>query len=263
MVSPVVGIRKPSARLPPGIKACGQSPRPKPLSLSPNFGPRRDGALPDLLVLHYTAMADWTKARDWLCTPEAEVSAHYIISPQGEVVQLVEEDQRAWHAGAGSWGGVEDVNSRSIGIELSNDGYSPFAAPLMDALERLMAGIMERWAIGPERVIAHSDLAPGRKIDPGARFDWARLARRGLAVASSLPAGRSSPKDGATAPDAGAFRRDAAAFGYAADVETEVLLAAFRLRHRPGFAGPLDAVDCALAADLAVRFPVAKHRLTS
>jgi len=92
-------------------------------------------------------MADWRAARDWLCNPEAEVSAHYIISPQGAVVSLVDEDQRAWHAGAGRWGDIEDVNSRSIGIELSNDGASPFSAPLMDALEGLLAGIMGRWAI--------------------------------------------------------------------------------------------------------------------
>lgn len=227
------------------------------MSLSPNFGDRRDGARPDIVVLHYTAMADWRAARDWLCTPAAEVSAHYLISPQGDVVELVDEDKRAWHAGAGVWGDVSDVNSRSIGIELSNDGSSPFAAPLMDALEGLLAGITVRWAIPPERVIAHSDLAPGRKIDPGARFDWARLARAGLAVAADASA------NGMSDPDPDAFRRDAAAFGYTADVGTDVLLSAFRLRHRPGHEGPLDGVDCAMAANLAARFAIDKHRLTS
>lgn len=243
----MAGIRRRSAPSRLAIRA-------GPLSLSPNFGPRRDGAVPDLIVLHYTAMADWRKARDWLCNPQAEVSAHYILSPQGDVVSLVDEAQRAWHAGAGAWGEITDVNSRSIGIELNNDGSSPFAAPLMDALEELMRGIMERWAIRPERVIAHSDLAPGRKIDPGARFDWARLVRGGLAIAA---------RTGDAPSDMAQFREDAAAFGYTADVPDEVLLSAFRLRHRPGAAGPLDGVDCAMAADLAWRFPIAKSGLTA
>ncbi|WP_093996183.1 N-acetylmuramoyl-L-alanine amidase [Octadecabacter ascidiaceicola] len=225
------------------------------MSLSPNFGERRDGATPDIIVLHYTAMPDWCAARDWLCNPEAEVSAHYIISEQGNVVQMVAEDQRAWHAGAGSWGDITDVNSRSIGIELNNTGSAPFAAPLMDALERLLPEIMTRWAIPPERVIAHSDLAPGRKIDPGAKFDWARLVHAGLAVAASPPAAIAANED--------ALLRDLSAVGYGAGVSTDVLLAAFRLRHRQGHEGPLDGWDCAIAADLAQRFPIDRSALTS
>ena len=200
-------------------------------------------------------MPDWRAARDWLCNPDAEVSAHYIISEQGDVVQMVPEDQRAWHAGSGSWGDVVDVNSRSIGIELNNTGSAPFAAPLMDALEDLLSAIMVRWAIRPERVIAHSDLAPGRKIDPGARFDWARLARSGLAVAAAPPV--------AIATNGAAFARDMQIAGYGAAVGTDVLLAALRLRHRQGHEGPLDGWDCAIASDLATRFPVAKHGITS
>lgn len=130
----------------------------------------------------------------------------------------------------------------------------------MDALEQLLPQIMDRWAIPPERVIAHSDLAPGRKIDPGPRFDWARLARCGLAVVASSHTGARS----SSAPwSEEAFRRDAAAFGYRADVSTEVLLAAFRLRHRRGHEGAPEGVDCAMAADLAQRFPLDKHRMTS
>lgn len=200
-------------------------------------------------------MSDWQRARDWLCNPEAEVSAHYILSEQGDIVQLVDEDQRAWHAGAGAWGDITDVNSRSIGIELNNTGDAPFAAPMMDALERLLPAIMDRWAVPPERVIAHSDIAPGRKIDPGARFDWARLARGGLAIAAV-----------AQAPihvDADAFAENLRAIGYAAQVPADVMRAAFRLRHRQGHHGALDGWDCALAADLAQRFPIAKHGLTS
>jgi len=170
-------------------------------------------------------------------------------------VNLVDEDQRAWHAGAGSWGDVTDVNSRSIGIELSNDGHSPFSAPLMDALMDLLPAISERWAILPERIIAHSDLAPGRKIDPGSRFDWARLVRAGLAIEATPPAAIAANED--------AFRADMIAVGYGAEVGTDVLLAALRLRHRQGQDGPLDGWDCAIAADLAARFPIAKHGLTS
>lgn len=207
-------------------------------------------------------MPDWRKARDWLCNPEAEVSAHYLISPQGEVIQLVDEKQRAWHAGAGSWGDVEDVNSRSIGIELSNDGVSPFSAPLMDALMGLLPAIMDRWAIRPERVIAHSDLAPARKIDPGARFDWARLVRSGLVV-SATPSWGDAFASGQTDVDEAAFLKDLRAIGYSTSVDSGAVLAAFRLRHRQGHVGPLDRVDCALAADLAQRFPIDRHGLTS
>lgn len=200
-------------------------------------------------------MPDWRAARDWLCNADAQVSAHYILSEQGDVVRLVSEDQRAWHAGAGSWGGITDVNSRSIGIELNNDGSSPFSAALMDALTRLLPEIMDRWAIPAHRVIAHSDLAPGRKIDPGTRFDWARLARDGLAVLAS--------PHGAADVNADTFARDLAAIGYTRDVAPDVVLSAFRLRHRQGWDGPLDAIDCAMAADLAQRFPIDRHGLTS
>lgn len=117
-----------------------------------------------------------------LCDPACEVSAHYLIDAQGAVIQMVDEEMRAWHAGAGVWGGQGDVNSRSIGVEMDNDGTCPFTAAQMDALEPLLHGIMARWSIPASGVIGHSDMAPGRKFDPGPRFDWARLARQGLAV---------------------------------------------------------------------------------
>lgn len=184
------------------------------------------------------------KARDWLCHGEAQVSAHYVIGPDGTVWQLVDEADRAWHAGAGAWGPVTDVNSRSIGIEIANTGSTPFAAKQMDALDTLVAAIMDRHAIPPERVIGHSDMAPGRKTDPGARFDWRRLARQGLAIWPE-PKGE------------GNFTENARAFGYTADVPRDTLLAAFRLRFRPGATGPLDDTDRAIIANLARRWPVA------
>ena len=135
-----------------------------------------------MILLHYTAMAGAAEARDWLCNPASGVSAHYVLARDGTCWQLVSEGMRAWHAGPGAWGATTDVNSRSIGIEIVNTGSEPFPEPQMAALESLMTGIAARWSIPPERVVGHSDTALGRKIDPGPRFDWARLARRGLSI---------------------------------------------------------------------------------
>ncbi|WP_372605458.1 N-acetylmuramoyl-L-alanine amidase [Actibacterium sp.] len=209
---------------------------------SPNCGPRRGGAQPDLIVLHYTAMQSAQEALARLCDAKAEVSAHYLIDEAGRVASLVPEKDRAWHAGAGAWGDVADVNSRSIGIELANTGAHPFPEPQMAALEALLRAVMGRWAIGPERVIAHSDMAPERKSDPGVRFDWRRLARAGLSV---WPEPGQAPGD---------FATDARRFGYP-DVPEDMLLQAFRLRFRPWASGALDDQDRALMADLAARYP--------
>lgn len=186
-------------------------------------------------------------ACDTLCNPDTQVSAHYLIAEDGCVLNLVPEEMRAWHAGAGQWGDVTDVNSRSIGIELANPGHCPFAAAQMDALCDLLGGIRDRWAIRPERIIGHSDMAPARKIDPGARFDWRRLARLGLSV---------WPSSVADAPSSDLFIPLMRSVGYTADVADEVLLSAFRLRFRPRATGPLGPADMALIADLAQRFPV-------
>lgn len=212
-------------------------PRP-----SPNCGERRGGLRPTLVVLHYTAMRTTAAALDRLCDPGAEVSAHYLVDEAGAVFGLVPEALRAWHAGAGAWAGAGDVNSRSIGIELQNDGRSPFPERQMATLERLLGDVMARWAIAPEGVIAHSDMAPERKVDPGPRFDWRRLARAGLSV---------WPEPGAP----GDFRADARLFGYP-DVADDLLLAAVRLRFRPWASGPLDETDRAIMAALAARWPV-------
>ncbi|MFT3687864.1 N-acetylmuramoyl-L-alanine amidase [Paenirhodobacter sp.] len=211
---------------------------------SPNYGPRRDGLRPELVVIHYTGMADCAAARARLCDPAAEVSCHWLIAPDGTTEALVPEEMRAWHAGAGSWRGLGDVNSRSIGIELASPGDQPFPEPQMAALEGLLRGIMARWRIPAEGVIGHSDMAPGRKIDPGPRFDWRRLAEQGLSV---------WPGAGTVGLGPGRFMALATAFGYP-DLDVETVLPAFRLRFRPGVEGPLDARDMALVADLAARF---------
>lgn len=222
---------------------------------SPNFGDRRENQTPSLIVIHYTAMKTADEALHRLCDPAHEVSAHYLISPQGALWQLVDEQQRAWHAGAGSWGGRADINSRSIGIELANNGLSPFAAPLLDRLESLMAGIMSRWPVAASGVIGHSDMAPGRKADPGTRFDWRRLARQGLAV---WPAGGGD----APLPDPEAFRATAVRFGYP-DLDVETLLSAFRSRFRPGATGPLASEDMRAVGQLARLHPVDRSALLS
>lgn len=200
--------------------------------------------LPDLVVIHYTAMPSVAEARARLCDPAAEVSAHWLLAEDGSSEQLVDEGLRAWHAGAGAWGSVSDVNSRSIGIELVNPGDAPFPEPQMRALERLLGDILARWDILPERVIGHSDMAPGRKRDPGPRFDWRRLALGGLSV---------WPGPGGD-PNAD-FMVAARAFGYP-EVAQDLLLAAFRLRFRPWAFGPEAAADRAALSDLARRFPV-------
>jgi N-acetylmuramoyl-L-alanine amidase len=216
---------------------------------SPNHGARRGDATPEILVLHYTAMESFAAARDRLCDPQAQVSSHYLVAEDGSVLQLVEEGRRAWHAGAGSWGGVRDVNSRSIGIEIANNGEVPFAAAQMDVVERLAADILHRHKIRPECVIGHSDLAPARKRDPGRRFDWRRLALQGLAVWPSPPAVH---PDTPVVPER--FLADLRRFGYP-QAPAEVLLEAFRQRFRPWATGPLSAADMSAAADLARRYP--------
>ncbi len=203
---------------------------------SPNFGERRDGLTPSLVVIHYTAMDSAQAALDRLCNPEHEVSAHYLIGRDGTLWQMVHEEHRAWHAGAGAWHGQKDINSRSIGIELDNTGTHPFSEPQMALLERLLRQIMKRWAIKPSGVIGHSDMAPGRKYDPGPRFDWLRLERNGLAARRGIDDG---PQD--ASPDL--FRTVACAAGFSADVDDDTLLAAVRLRYRPWGNGPLQPAD--------------------
>ncbi len=216
---------------------------------SPNFGERRRGLKPELIVLHFTAMPGTGAALDRLCDPAAEVSAHYLIAREGALYQLVDEEHRAWHAGAGEWGGAGDVNSRSVGIELDNCGGSPFSALQMDVLELLLRQVMARWSILPQGVIGHSDMAPERKADPGRRFDWRRLARHGLSV---WPA----PGEWPLPPDEEAFLAAAARFGYAPAFGFTPVHEAFRQRFRPMAEGPLDRSDMAAITDLAARFPV-------
>ena len=151
---------------------------------SPNHGARPQGCRPDILILHYTGMTSAAHALERLCDPAAEVSSHYVVLENGRVHQLVGEARRAWHAGLGSWAGDRDVNSRSIGIEIVNPGHDgglpPYPDAQIGAVASLSADVVARWAIPADRVLAHSDIAPGRKQDPGERFPWGLLHRLGV-----------------------------------------------------------------------------------
>jgi N-acetylmuramoyl-L-alanine amidase len=149
-----------------------------------NFEPRRGGLRPSILLMHYTGMASAERAIGWLCSAESRVSCHYLVSEAGRIVQMVREEMRAWHAGESFWAGETDINSASIGIEVHNpghgSGYPPFTEAQMQAVEALALDILARHNIRPERVLAHSDVAPNRKTDPGEKFDWGRLAGAGI-----------------------------------------------------------------------------------
>jgi N-acetylmuramoyl-L-alanine amidase len=151
---------------------------------SPNHGERREDRRPDMLLLHYTGMPRTDEALAWLCDPGSSVSCHYFVFEDGRVVQLVPEARRAWHAGAASWGADRDINSCSIGVEIANPGHDgglpAYPEAQIASVAALGRDIAARWSIPPERVLAHSDVAPGRKQDPGERFAWAELNGAGL-----------------------------------------------------------------------------------
>jgi N-acetylmuramoyl-L-alanine amidase len=151
---------------------------------SPNYGERRGYSRPNCLILHYTGMPTGEVALKALTDPVSEVSAHYLVWEDGSIDQLVVERDRAWHAGRGSWKGETDLNSASIGVEIVNPGHDggspPFPDPQIEATIALARDICARWGIAPERVLAHSDIAPARKRDPGEAFPWRALWRSGV-----------------------------------------------------------------------------------
>lgn len=211
MKSPVAALFEPDSRLVGEVHA------------SPNVGERRGGLAASILVMHYTGMASAAKAIDWLSRPESKVSSHYVIDEAGCITQLVPERLRAWHAGVAHWAGESDINSASIGIEIQNpgheDGYHSFPRAQMRAVRDLALDIAARNRIAPERVLAHSDVAPLRKIDPGEKFDWRWLAQAG--VGHWVPAVPVRGKDRA-GRDAGmidAMSSMLAAYGYGVGVD--------------------------------------------
>lgn len=151
---------------------------------SPNYGERVGVSGPDMIILHYTGMGTEDSALSWLCNLESQVSSHYFIQEDGKVLQLVPEASRAWHAGKSRWRGLEDINSRSIGIEIANAGHPgglpDFTVQQIDAVIELCQDCGNRWSIAPELVLGHSDIAPIRKVDPGEKFPWDVLSQRGV-----------------------------------------------------------------------------------
>jgi N-acetylmuramoyl-L-alanine amidase len=147
---------------------------------STNFDERRGVKKPSMIILHYTGMQNFTAALDHLCDPASKVSSHYLIDLAGRLYPLVDEDKRAWHAGQSFWNKIIDVNSHSIGIEITNPGhefgYQPFPDKQIDAVIELCLGLIQKYKIKSYNILAHSDIAPRRKQDPGELFPWERLA---------------------------------------------------------------------------------------
>jgi N-acetylmuramoyl-L-alanine amidase len=212
---------------------------------SPNHEPRRQGRMSDMLILHYTGMESADAALDWLTRDEAKVSAHYFVDEAGRIAQMVAETERAWHAGQSYWAGETDLNSCSIGIEIHNPGhefgYPDFSDAQMHAVEALCRDILGRHAIPSERVLAHSDIAPGRKRDPGEKFDWARLARAGIGlwVEPAPPAGDEGLGAGDESEAVTELQRGLQDFGYGVEVTStygkglEQVVEAFQRHFRP------------------------------
>ncbi|QPC92231.1 N-acetylmuramoyl-L-alanine amidase [Mesorhizobium sp. INR15] len=213
--------------------------------VSPNFGPRRDTLKPDMIVLHYTGMGTGAGAEAWLCDPASEVSSHYLVHEDGQIVQMVRESDRAWHAGKSSWFGATDINSRSVGIEIVNPGHSlgypAFPKRQIDAVIALCAGIAKRHSIAAERVLAHSDVAPGRKIDPGEKFPWRALFAAGVGhLVAAAPVRRGAALNpGDAGPDVEALQSMLALYGYGVEItgsfdkQTEIVVEAFQRHFRP------------------------------
>lgn len=209
-------------------------------SPSPNFNERKHPV--DMLVLHYTGMADGATALARMRDPASEVSAHYMVEEDGGVHVLVREEDRAWHAGRSQWQGDDDLNSRSIGVEIVNGGHE-FGLPAypdaqIDAVIELCQAIEQRWSIPQTRIVGHSDIAPQRKDDPGERFPWRRLAESGLGLwpdDAAIEAARSERVDIGEA-----LKR----IGYSVDpgADQMPLVRAFQRRWRPqNVSGSLDA----------------------
>ncbi len=212
---------------------------------SPNHEARNGVAQPDILLLHYTGMRTTQAALERLCDPAARVSSHYLVFEGGRIVQLVPESERAYHAGEASWEGTRDINSRSIGIEIGNQGHdygSPeFPAAQIAAVIALCRDIIGRWPIAPHHVLAHSDVAPERKRDPGERFPWGLLAEAGIGlwVAPEPIVDGATFKPGDRGEEVARLQRALARYGYGVapsgrfDPATQEVVAAFQRHFRP------------------------------
>lgn len=190
---------------------------------SPNFNARKRPV--SLVLLHYTGMKDGPSALARMRDKAAQVSAHYMVEEDGRIYRLVAEESRAWHAGLSSWKGERDINSASIGIEIVNPGHEmglpDFPAAQIDTVIAMVRSLRARYGLPPEAVIGHSDVAPGRKVDPGERFPWDRLAEAGCALA--LPETRRAGEPAALLKQ----------IGYTMEPGLATVVEAFQRRWRP------------------------------
>ena len=212
--------------------------KPRP---SPNFGSRAKTIKIDMLVIHYTGLPSAEFSLERLCDPKMKVSAHYLIDEEGIIFQLVNEKNRAWHAGVSYWAGETDTNSRSIGIELQNPGhewgYTPFTHLQMGALRELSQDIMSRYEISNRLVLGHSDVAPARKKDPGHLFDWEWLAESGVGY---WPEPR--PVDGPV--DSISIRKSLNNIGYDPGAKIVDVITAIQRHYRPKRIDGIIDSDC-------------------
>ncbi len=223
---------------------------------SPNFDARKEPTI-DMLVLHYTDMLSTQAAIDHLCHADSKVSAHYVVGEDGEVYRLVDESQRAWHAGESYWRGHSNINGRSIGIEIANpghtNGYQAFPEVQMQSVIDLCHDIIQRHRIPDRNVVGHSDVAFLRKIDPGELFDWPRLARAAIGVfpfAAKAMMG-SALKRGDNGKKVIRLQTSLSNWGYGLKldgdfgVKTEQCVIAFQRHYRPGNLDGLWDDECA------------------
>jgi len=231
---------------------------------SPNFD-SRNGAPVTMLLLHYTGMKTGKGAMDRLCDPEAKVSSHYVVEEDGRVFQLVEESQRAWHAGVSCWRGERAVNAHSIGIEIVNPGheygYRLFPEGQMQSVIGLCQGILARHAIVPRNVIGHSDVAFTRKEDPGELFDWALLATHGVGVWHDVPQMHELPflRLGDSGESVAFTQQQLADYGYDLavsgrfDIVMEQCVIAFQRHFRPHHLDGMWDSECAAILDILLK----------
>ena len=212
--------------------------------------PNQNARTPVIIVIHHTEQKSVQQSLRTLRTANSggPVSAHYLIGADGHRYQLVADERRAWHAGAGRWGTITDLNSASIGIELDNDGRSPFSAAQIESLIVLLRDLTTRLNIPPRQVIGHADLAPTRKQDPSRFFPWQQLAEAGFGVWPRAA-------DGA-APEGFDAWNALARFGYPLD-NREATVAAFhrRFRGRDDLPKTLDAEDARILHSLLLQTP--------
>ncbi len=209
-------------------------------NFTPNCEPRRDGKTVEYLILHYTGCPAATAAARWLDpSPNAQggrLSTHYMVDEGGRITQFVHEKNRAWHAGVSYWQGETDINSTSIGIEIENLGefadYPPFNDDQIAVVINLCRDVLKRHpSITPAHVLGHSDIAPGRKKDPGPNFPWAKLAAAGIGTYPSPLVGEGGAPSGATSEEK--TKEMLVAFGYNPDLPVDTLWYAFCTHYAP------------------------------